>query len=673
MIFAKGAPADKDFFGVFNFPFKYGNATSAFENKNSIVLTEKMSTKLFGESDPLGQKLEFELWGQWRDFEVTGVINDIPANSSLDFEMLFPISFLGWDENNWLNGCVKTFISTVPGTNMDELAKKIALLNREHNIKATALLSLQPLTKVHLYNLEGGGRITYVYLFSAIAIAILIISCINFVNLVTAYSGKRMKEVGVKKVMGASRGQLRRQFLLESVWFALFAFLLALFLVRLGIPLLNKLASTEIQFQWFAPATLLFLAVALFTGVVSGIYPSIILSSSSFTSLAKGGIIRKSISGLPSSREILVGFQFLASIMLIAGAITIHKQLSFIKNKDLGFNKEHIIKIALRTDLCDPGKQDAIKQELLTNTDILSVTACNSNFTNWQFTIDENDVSWEGKEPNDKVEMEINAVDFDYLKTFGMKMADGRFFSKESPTDQNGAVVLNQAAVEMLSMQNPVGRLFNYHGTRRIIGVVKDFNFVSLHEKVNPLVLTIDPGQYHSLYIKVRGNHLQNTLHYIEQSIRQAVPDYPFAYSFLDDNLNKLYQPEQSAGNILSVFSMFAIIISCLGILGLIIFIAERRTKEIGIRKVNGATIYEVMALLNRDFVKWVAIAFVIATPIAYYAMNKWLENFAYKTTLSWWIFALAGLLALGIALLTVSWQSWKAATRNPVEVLRNE
>jgi putative ABC transport system permease protein len=674
-LFAKGAPADKEFFQIFDLPFIYGSPASALTNNNSVVITESLSNKLFGTSNSIGQALDFELWGQWRNFEVTGVIKDIPANSNFDFEMVFPVNFLiscGWNENNWLNGCVKTFILTTPGTDMDKLTRKISSVNMAHHPKANALLSLQPLKKIHLNNLEGGGRIVYIYLFATVAIVILLISCINYINLTTAYAEKRMKEIGVKRVLGALRIQLGKQFVQESLYFMLISMTIAVLLVKLCTPLANKLLGSEIKFQFFDPSIFIFGAIALFVGALVGIGPSTTLSSFKFLATPTGKGSPKGIR--PSaSRQALVVLQFVISIALIIGAIAVHKQLSYIRNKDLGYNREQIIKVDLRSALKNPKEQETIKQLLLTNPDIMSATACNSNFTNWQFTANENDISWEGKGVNDKIEMEVNSVDYDYLNTFGMKMDEGRFFSKEFGADESNAVILNQSAVKALGLKNPIGKQFNYNGQRRIIGVVKDFNFISLHEGINPLVILINPKQFHSLYIKVRGNDMAGTLAFIEKSIEKEIPGYPFSYCFLDESINNLYKTEQYASNIMSVFSLLAILISCLGMLGLIAYVSERRTKEIGIRKVNGAKISEVLALLNKDFVKWVVIAFVIATPIAWYAMHKWLENFAYKTTLSWWIFALAGLLALGIALLTVSWQSWRAATRNPVEALRYE
>jgi putative ABC transport system permease protein len=301
------------------------------------------------------------------------------------------------------------------------------------------------------------------------------------------------------------------------------------------------------------------------------------------------------------------------------------------------------------------------------------MTACNSNFSQWQFTADEKEISWEGKKPLDKIETEVNSVDYDYLKTFNMKMAQGRYFSDKFPTDLNEAVVLNETAVKALGLKNPVGRQFEYRGKRHVIGVIKDFNFYSLHEKVKPLILFVAPYWYHSLYIKIQDKGLMNTTHFIEQTIKQAIPDYPFVYTFLDDDLNQLYQTEQNTGSILTIFSLLAICISCLGMLGLIAFVTASRTKEIGIRKVLGASIPGIVLMLTKDFTKWILLANVFAWPIAFYVFNKWLQDFAYRIELSWWMFALAGWLTLMIALLTVSWQAIRAATANPVKSLKYE
>jgi putative ABC transport system permease protein len=675
-IFTKGSPTDPDFFDIFTFPFKYGDAATALGNSHSIVITNRMAQKFFGENTPVGQTLQFELWGQWWDFMVTGVIEDIPANSHFDFDLLFSTTFLvsrGWDETNWLNGCVKTYIQTAPGTDAAALNKKIADINMRHHPQATASIYLHPLKKIHLYDLDGGGRIIYIYIFTTIAFFILVISCINFINLSTACSEKRAKEVGVRKVVGAFRRQLASQFLIESIVFSLLSLAIALLIVQISIPFLNRITGTEFALDYTGSMVLWFVGIALFAGVVSGFYPALIMSSATTIHMFKGGRAGKGLHNLPSLRKILVGFQFMLSIILIIAVMSIHKQLSFMKNKDLGFDRLHVVRLTLRSELRDQRKFETIKNELLRNPDILATTTCNSNFTNWQYTIDENDVSWPGKQPQDKIEMEVNSVDFDYLKTFDMKMAQGRFFSQDFTTDANEAVILNETAVKVLGLQNPMGQHIQYRGNRQIVGIIKDFNFYSLHEQIQPMVLIVAPFWYHSFYIKIRGTKPMDTIQFLERTIKQVVPDYPFVYNFLDDNLNQLYKTELNAGKILMIFSFLAVFISCLGIFGLIAYVAERRTKEIGIRKTLGASVIRVVVLLTGDFTKWILIANIIAWPVAWFAMNKWLHNFAYRTHMSWWIFAVSGGMALLIALLTISWQAVRAATANPVKTLRYE
>ena len=676
VFYTNGAPTDQDFFEIFTFPFRFGNAAAAFQNSNSLVLIRSTAEKFFGNKNPIGETLQFELWGKWWNFTVTGVLENLPANSDFHFEMLFPISFLtklGWDETNWKNGCVKTYILIKPGVNIKELSEKIADINNRHDPNSEASTILYPLTKVHLYNFEGGGRITYIYIFLLIAAFILIISSINFINLTTARYQKRAKEIGVKKAAGASRLQIGGQFMFESVLYSFFALLLAIIIVELSISSFSRLAGEQMNIQYSGTMLFWSFILALIVGIASGVYPSVLLSSSSAIKIFKGTGASNKFKRSASLRKILVGFQFTLSIILIIGVIVAHNQLYFLKNKPLGFDKEQVVHLTLRSDLCNPDKYQIIRNRLLSNPDISSLTACNSNFSKWQFTADEKEIGWTGKKPNDKIEMEVNSVDPDYFKTFGMEMIKGRFFSNDFPTDINAAVVLNETAVKALGLKNPVGQQFEYHGKRRIIGVIKDFNFYSLHQQITPLILFIAPYWYHSLYIKISSNKTVETIGFIKQTIKESIPDYPFEYSFLDDDLNNLYKSEQNIGTSLTIFSSLAIFISCLGILGLIAYVAEQRTKEIGIRKVLGASIPSVVFILTKDFTKWILLANILAWPSAYYFMNKWLENFAYKIEISWWVFVLAGGIALLIALATVSFQAVKAATANPVKSLKYE
>ena len=676
VLYANGAPTDQDFFEIFTFPFLYGTASSALQNSNSLVLTKSTAEKFFGSKNPIGETLQFELWGKWWNFIVTGVIENIPANSDFRFDILFPVSFLnklGWDETNWKNGCVKTYILTEPGININELSQKIADIGPRHNPDVEASTILFPFTKVHLYDFNGSGRIKYIFIFLIIAAFILVISCINFINLTTARYEKRAKEIGVKKAAGASRLQIGAQFMIESILFSLFALVLSIIIVELSVPSFSLLAGEKHLFHFSGLILLWSFIIAIIVGVASGVYPSVLLSSKATINVFKGAGLSNNINRSASLRKILVGFQFTLSIILIIGVIVIHNQLSFMKNKPLGFDKDQVVRLTLRSELSNQVTFETIKNRLLSNPDISSLTACNSNFTEWQFTANEKEIGWKGKKPNDKIEMEVNSVDPDYLKTFGMKMNQGRFFSNDFPTDINEAVVLNETAVKALRLKNPVGQQFEYHGKRHIIGVIKDFNFYSLHQQITPLILFVAPYWYHSLYIKIHSDEPAEVIQFIERTIKQSIPDYPFVYSFLDDDLNNLYRSEQNIGTILTIFSSLAIFISCLGILGLIAFVTERRTKEIGIRKVLGASIPGVVLLLIKDFTKWILLANIIAWPIAYYFMNRWLQDFAYRIEISWWVFILAGVIALIIALLTISFQAIKAAMANPVESLHYE
>jgi len=676
MFYTKGTPVDQDFFEIFTFPFRFGSAAAAFKNSNSLVLTRSTAERFFGNKNPIGEVLQFELWGKWWNFRVTGVLENIPANSDFHFDILFPVSFLdklGWDETNWKNGCVKTYILTKPGINIKELSKKIVDINRRYNPNVEASIILFPLTKVHLYNFDGSGRITYIYIFSIIAAFILVISCINFINLTTARYDKRAKEIGVKKAAGASRLQIGGQFMIESILFSLLALLLSIMIIELGISSFSRSAEEQLLLHYSGSMFLWSFIIALIVGMASGIYPSVLISSAATIHIFKGAGSSDNIDRSTSLRKILVGFQFTLSIILIIGVIVVYNQLSFMKNKPLGFVKDQVVRLPLRSELRSPVKFETLKHNLLSNPNISSLTACNSNFTEWQFTADEKEIGWEGKKTNDKIEMEVNSVDTDYLKTFGMKMIQGRFFSNDFPTDINEAVVLNETAVKALGFKNPVGQYFEYHGKRHIVGVIKDFNFYSLQQQIKPLILFLAPYWYHSLYIKIHSNEPAEVIGFIEHTIKQSVPDYPFEYSFLDDDLNNLYKSEQNIGTILTIFSSLAIFISCLGILGLIAFITERRTKEIGIRKVLGASVPGVVFILTKDFTKWILLANIAAWPVAYYLMHKWLQDFAYRIELSWWMFVLAGGIALLIALATVSFQAVKAAIANPVESLRHE
>jgi putative ABC transport system permease protein len=594
------------------------------------------------------------------------------------------------DKNlNWIQNMVHTYVLVKEGyTEQDVDAKLEGLVEKYvgpavkqamgitfEKLKSQGLKYkwyAQPLVKIHFDRevkpvTESSGNKSYMLIFSIIAIFILVIACINYMNMSTARSAKRAKEVGIKKALGSNRNFLILQFLSESVLVTLIALVLALLLIKLLLPEFNNLIEKQLVFDYFSnfKTIPLMLAFGIGIGIIAGSYPAFFLASHNPVKILNG--INKSEGGNAKLRSGLVIFQLIVSIGLFSGAFFISKQLSFLQNKDLGFNKENLLIINKANYL---GKQlSSFKNELLAQQSILKITSSSSipgrfNASNSYFHHSVDDTRG------------INTFwsDCDFLRTYEIELTQGRFF-EEGNQFNDKSVVLNETAIKQLNIEDPIGKQI-YSGTKSeensltIIGVIKDFNSLSLHEKMSPFVLLSGDGEY--LSIRISGDIGQN-LKLIEQTWDKFANGQILDYVFFDEDFGRLYKAESRTRKIVSIFSALAILIACLGLLALAAFVAEQRTKEIGIRKVNGAKISEVLLILNKDFVKWVIIAFVIATPIAYYTMNNWLENFAYKTSLSWWIFALAGLLALGIALLTVSWQSWRAATRNPVEALRYE
>jgi len=543
---------------------------------------------------------------------------------------------------------------------------------KKDNRRPDTEIFLQNIKKIHLYSsgkyagdISGHGDITYVRILSLIAIFILIIACINFMNLSTAQSARRSREIGIRKVAGAKKRNIVIQFLGESVLIVFVAVVIALILVELLLPDFNILIGKHLNVNYQNAGLYIgLITIVLFCGLLAGSYPALYLSSLKPVNIING-IIDKN-PGNAGFRRVLVIFQFSLSVLLIICTIVVGNQLKYMQNKKLGLNIDNVGYFPFSMGM----QRETLKKDLGNNPDIVSITIAGQN----PFSIRdaEGGFDWAGKKEGDNVLFHLLGVDVEYAKTFQLKLKEGRFFSSEFSTDAT-AVVINEKAVEIMGFKNPIGEILTTsQGLKlKIIGVVKDFHFQSLHTKIEPLLMHLDNGFF--CFVRIKSDNITSTVESIKKTFKSYNLAYPLDFKFLDEDYNKLYQTEERMGKIFGYFSFLAIIISCLGLIGLSLFMTEQRTKEIGIRKVNGAHISEVMFMLNKDFVKWVAIAFVIATPFAWYVMHRWLENFAYKTELNWWIFAIAGLLALGMALLTVSWQSWKAATRNPVEALRYE
>ena len=676
MVFSGSACGiESSFFEIFTFPFVSGNPKHSLSDPNFVVLTKKTAQKYFGNKDPIGKTMKFEWWGKWYDFNVTGVIENIPTNSTVQFDFLLPFFFVkksGWNFDSWSSSSFLTYVLIQNETDIEKIQHKISGIIQRHVPESTVQIKLQPLTKIHLFNPAGGGPIIYLYIFSSIGILILLIACINFINLSTSRYITRAKEVGLRKVIGANRKQLIVQFLSESLVISLVALFFAVFVAVLLLPSVNRLLNIHLEINFSRKIIFSLFGISLITGLFSGSYPSLyfsklqpvnMLKSSPATGF-KGSLLRKH----------LVVIQFFFSVLLIICTSIASRQLRFLQGKDLGFNKEHVIHFKLRSEFAE--KYRIIKQALLGYPDILSITIGNVGFLNNSNSTDS--ISWEGKSDREKINFFIHSVDYDYLGTFDLKMSQGRFFSEKFPSDSKEAFVLNEAAIKLMGIKSPVGKQFKWIFLNRqirgkIIGIVSDYNYQSLHQKISPLFLTIAPWWYNSGYIRIKSNNTHRTIEFLEKTLKNIVPDFPFEYTFLDQDIENLYKTERRVGILVRWGTILAIFIACLGLLGLASYTAMQRTKEIGIRKVLGSSNSGIILLLYKEYSKWIVLANIIAWPIAFLIMKNWLNNFAYKTSIGIWIFVLSGLITFAIALLSVSYKSFRAAVTDPIETLRHE
>lgn len=674
-----GVYVDPSFFDIFSFLFIKGDAKTALSSPNSIILTQELAEKYFGNNDPLGQLLNMN---QELDLTVTGVIRNIPRNSHLQFKLLVPFEIFRQkdrDPTNWARFQLYTYVQLQNRVRSEEVGRKISGLLQEHNVRQGPKLILEPLTKIHLYAADGGGDIRYIYVFSIIAVFILVIACINFMNLSTARSSTRAKEIGMRKVIGAHRMELIRQFMGESVFISLIAAIFAVVLVVIILPAFNHLSDKQLTFnpQGNWNLVVVFVVIVLLTGFLAGSYPALFLSSSKPVDILQGSLIPSNTRAKKTVfRKVLVVFQFSVSIFLMISTLVIFKQLHYIQSRNLGFQKDHVIYILLRGDVAK--QHEAFKAELLQDPRIMHVTAVSELPT--LIGKIHMGYEWEGKDPDKEARLTEVLVDHDFIQTMNVTIAQGRDFSRDHTTDASGAFIINEAAMKTMEIEMPLGKQFAapvHSGMREgtIIGVVKDFHFRPLHDEIPPLVMFIDPQQSNYFCIRLNTDvpDLPGVLRYTENVWKKFAPNLPFKYGFLDETYEKAYKSEQKTGNIFGYFTALAIFISCLGLFGLTAQMTELRTKEIGIRKVLGATVPGVTLFLSKDFMKWVVFANVIAWPTGYIAMNKWLQNFAYRTSMGIEILILAALIAFIIALVTVSFQSIRAALTNPVDSLRYE
>ncbi|WP_020599292.1 ABC transporter permease [Spirosoma panaciterrae] len=676
-----GTFASDDFFRMFSYPLLQGTPETALATPNGIAISRKMADYFFGSPEQaMGKAIRYE---NREDLMVAAVFENIPANSSQRFDFL-----RGWKAyvaqndwvHNWSNTDPYTYIQLRADANPEAVEAKIKDFLYRYKPKNPSFveeLALQPYLETYLHSTlkngrPEGGRIEYVRLFSVVGIFLLVIACINFMNLATARSAKRAKEVGVRKVVGAIRSALMGQFVGEAMLLTLFSMMLAMGLVALALPAFNNLTGKQLTLPFGQPvfwATLV--GLLLTTGFLSGSYPAVFLSSLSPIRVLKGRL--QFSPGAANFRKSLVVFQFGLSMLLIVGMLVMYRQMTYIQTKNLGYDRENLLYLPIEGDLTT--KYNLFKSEASRLSGIVSV----SRIRNSPTTIDHHtgDIRWVGKDQNQTVSMADVLVGYDFVKTMRLKLADGRDFSTDFGSDSvsYSGFLVNQAAVRKFGYKNPVGKpLWWGNNEGKIIGVLNDFHFSSMHQAIEPLVIRLDESKpFGTVLVRTEAGKTKEALASLEKTWQQLNPKFPFTYQFSDQEFARLYKSEQMVSQLANYFAVLAIFISCLGLFGLATFTAEQRTKEIGVRKVLGASVGSVVTLLSRDFLKPVLMAILITTPIGWYVMHKWLADFAYKVDLSWWIFALAGGLAVGIALLTVSFQSIKAALMNPVKSLRSE
>jgi len=664
--------ADPAFLEMFSFPLIKGDPKTALIDSHSALLTETTARKYFGTEDPVGKVLS--LGGRY-DIQVTGVLKDLPSNSHLRFSILMPVKFLkdlGWDLDNWQRFFIHTYIQLHPESAPIDPSKILDIYEKGSGEESDILYELLPVKDIHLrsagiWGYGADGNIRNVYLFSIIAIFVLLIACVNFMNLSTARSGDRAKEVGMRKVVGAHRKDIIQQFFGESVLLAFIALGLSLVLVSIVLPAFNRLTAKDMSLNISTNGFLLMFlgGIALVTGLASGIYPALLLSRFKPVAVFKGrSVSAKNIHSL--FRKTLVVAQFSLSIALISGTGIIYSQLNYMQQMELGFNQEHVVCMNLTPSLKE--KYVVIKEELLRLPGVSQVTTASGRpFAGFSST------TWRGRDDNKHVDLFFTHVDHDFCKTFGMTMADGRFFSRDFSTDKK-SYVLNETAVREMELENPLGEQIEFHEQKgTVIGIIKDYHFLSLHSKIAPLLLTLSEKGQDYMSIKVKPGNLRATLDEIGGVWSQFERDYPFRYTFFDEEFDRIYRTEIRFRDIFGYFAGLAIIISCLGLFGLASFMAEKRTKEIGIRKVLGASAGGIAVLLAKEFTKWVIVANALAWPLAYLAMNEWLHGFAYRARMGIGIFLISGGLALIVAWLTVGYQSVRAALTDPVDCLRYE
>ena len=673
--YEEGRYVDHDFMEMFSFDLIAGDPSSALKEKNTIVITEKMALKYFGKQEALGKVL---LLNTKNSFTVSGVLKDVPRNSSIQFEYLLPFEFF-WDENknwldNWGNNNVRTFIMLREGTNPDGFSEKIRHEVKEHNEKSNVELFIQPFGDSYLYGdfengVQSGGRIEYVRIFFIVAVFVLVIACINFMNLATAQATKRAKEVGLRKVIGAVPNQLFRQFMGESLLTVFLGAIIALLLTVVVIPAFNDITGKSLGLNLLDSRVLLiFGGIILFTAFAAGSYPALFMSEFKPVQVLKGQL--KSGNKAALFRKSLVIIQFSLSIILIISTVVVFRQMNFMESRDIGFDRENMFYSWMDGEV--QPRFETFRARLLAEPGIESVTASS------QLPIDvgnsTSNIQWEGMNPDERILFSNLNVDFDFIQSMKMEMVEGRGFDRTRISDTSNYIV-NEKAADKFGFKNGVAdqELTMWDRKGKIVGVVKDFNFGSLHRPVDPLILRLDPAETNCLLVRAKPNETEAALRSVEKLWKEYAAGYPFKYSFLNQDWEQFYRAEEQRGKVFNTLALLSIFISCLGLFGLSAFSAERRTKELGIRKALGASMPGLVELMGKEFASLVLVAACIGCPAGWYVMTQWLTSYAYHIEVGYETLILATAACLSISLLTISYHAIKVAASDPVKSLRYE
>lgn len=678
----KAAYVDDSWFDIFHYDFIAGNAAGFRKDANSIILTASQAKKYFGNRDPMGTVIRVDSMS----YVVKGIVKDAPANSSFQYTSFIPLANLLKDpdrranDEQWQNANYISFVKLKPGASKILVSNKATIIYANRSGDKETSISLTGLKGMHFENeIQSSvfihGNKNTVYIFTVLAVLLLLIACINYVNLTTAKASLRAKEVSVRKIVGANRAHLFYQFIAEALLVSCIALLLTLALIYFCLPVFNTVTSKHFELPLSSFSVWKVIGITLLAAfVLNSIYPAMVLSSFKPLNVFKGASILKVKDSY--FRKGLVVVQFSFSVMLIVGTIIIYRQMQFIQQTDAGYNRSQVLSFPIPPNASFKDKElliQEIKQELLSQSSIQSVSIANQSIVNIG-SYSTGSADWEGRDTTFNPKIAQLATDAEFATTLQLQMKEGRWFQQGNEADKSN-VVLNEAAVKELGLKQPlVGKLFRFKGKAgQVIGVVKDFKYKSMHDKTGPLIAFQNPNWFRVFTVRTAPGNTKQAIAALQGTWKKLLPGSPLEYEFLDETFNNLYKEDQQVSSLIFAFALIAIAISCLGLFGLAAFTAEQRAKEIGIRKVLGASVAGITQLLTKDFLKLVVAAIIIASPVAWWAMKNWLQGFAYRIDISWWMFAMAGLIAVGIALVTISWQAIKSAVANPVKSLRTE